>query len=50
MPEGQDLQSPGCVDEAVVEIVVNTSQVLASDARKRDVPGARADLRLDREQ
>src|SRR5260221_6406015 len=50
MPKSQNLQSPWRLDETVVEIVANAREVQATYAAERDVPGARADLRLQGDQ
>ena len=46
MPERQYLQSSGRFAEAVVEIVVDATDVRATHPRERDVPSPRADERL----
>ena len=50
MPERWYLPSSGRVDEPVIEIVADATEVRATHARERDVPGARADVRLERDQ
>lgn len=50
MPKGQNLQSAGRFHEAVVEIVVDAGEVQPTHAGERDVSGARADLRLERDE
>ena len=44
MPERQNLQSPGRLDEAVIEIVMNACEMEATDAGQCDVRGARTDV------
>jgi hypothetical protein len=50
MPERQYLQSSRRVDESVIEIVLDATEVQATHAMERDVLVARADVRLECDQ
>jgi len=50
MLERQYLQSSGRIDKAGIEIVADATKVQATHARERNVPGARTDVRLERNQ
>ena len=50
MPESQDLKASWCVNETVIQIVTDSSQVHAAHAGQNHISCARADLRLNRNQ
>ena len=50
MPEREDLEASRPFDDAVVEIVADTTEVQATHTWERDVPGACTDVGLPGEE